>query len=94
MRFWGVRLACLQLAHLVDVRQNTTTGDSGTDQEIKLLIATDRELQVTGSDTLHSQVLGGVSWDGLGYLVQSGARRHSPASSRTSAVRYSMIAAT
>lgn len=42
---------------LVDVWQHTTTGDSSTNKRVKLLVATNRQLQVTGSDTLHAQVL-------------------------------------
>ena len=46
---------------LVDVRNDTTTCDSGLDEGIKLLVTTDSELEIAGSDTLDFQVLGCVS---------------------------------
>lgn len=48
-------------AHLVNVGQDTTTSDGGADEQIELLVATDSQLQVTGGDTLHTQVLRGIS---------------------------------
>lgn len=62
MRFWRVSWSQLQIAYLVDVGQNTTASDGGTDEQVELLVATDRELQVARRDTLHSQILGGVAW--------------------------------
>ena len=38
---------------LVDVGDHTTTGNSGTDQGVKLFVSTDGKQQVTGGDTLH-----------------------------------------
>ena len=60
------RLTLLLLLHLqqkgsVDVRQHTTKGDGGTDESIELLIATNGELKVAGSDTLDFEILGGVA---------------------------------
>ena len=46
---------------LVDVGNNTTAGDGGLDQGVKLLISADGELQVTGSHSLHLEVLAGVA---------------------------------
>lgn len=46
---------------LVDVRQNTTTGNGGADETVELLVAADGELQVARLDTLHLQVLAGVA---------------------------------
>ena len=46
---------------LVDVRDNTTAGDGGLDQRVELLVTADGKLQVTGSDSLHLQVLAGVA---------------------------------
>lgn len=43
------------------VGNDTTTGDGGLDQGVQLLIATDGELQVAGSNTLHLQILGGIA---------------------------------
>lgn len=45
----------------MDVRDHTTTGDGGLDEGVELLVTTDSELQVAGSDTLDFQVLAGVS---------------------------------
>lgn len=46
----------------MNVRKNTTTRNGRTDQEVELLISSDGELQVTGSDTLDSEIFGGVTW--------------------------------
>ena len=46
---------------LVDVRDDTTTGNGGLDERVELLVSADGELQVAGSDTLHLQILGGIS---------------------------------
>ena len=48
--------------HLVDVWQNTSSGDGGSDQDIELFVSSNSELQVSGSDTLHSEIFGGVTW--------------------------------
>ena len=46
---------------LVDVWDDTTTGNSGLDKGIKLLITTDGKLQVAGSNALDLEVLAGVA---------------------------------
>jgi hypothetical protein len=46
---------------LVDKRDDTTTSNSSLDKRIKLLITTDSELEVTGSDTLHLVVASSVT---------------------------------
>ena len=46
---------------LMDVRDHTTAGNGGTDQGVKFLVSTDGEQQVTGRDTLHLEILAGVS---------------------------------
>lgn len=38
---------------LVDVRDHTTAGDGSLDEGVELLVTTDGELQVAGSDALH-----------------------------------------
>lgn len=38
---------------LVNVRDHTTSGDGSLDEGVKLLVTTDGELKVAGSDTLH-----------------------------------------
>ena len=45
----------------MDVGDNTTTGNSGLDEGVELLVATNGQLKVTGSDTLDLQVLGCVT---------------------------------
>lgn len=46
---------------LVDVRDNTTSSNSSLDESVKLFIASDGEQQVSGSDSLHLEILRGVS---------------------------------
>lgn len=58
-------LGLLLLLHLeqkgaVDVWENTTEGDGGTDQGIELFVTTDGELEMAGSDTLDLEILGSV----------------------------------
>jgi hypothetical protein len=45
----------------VDVRQNTTEGNRGVNESIKLLVTSDGELQVSGRDTLDLEILGGIA---------------------------------
>ena len=45
----------------MDVGDDSTTGDLGGAQGVKLLITTDGQLQVAGSHTLYLEVLGGVT---------------------------------
>lgn len=40
--------------------KDTTEGNGGADQGIKLFVTTDGELQVAGSDTLDFEILGGI----------------------------------
>jgi hypothetical protein len=46
---------------LVNVRDNSTSGDSSLDQIVKLFVTSDSQLQVSWGDSLHLQVLAGVS---------------------------------
>jgi hypothetical protein len=48
--------------HLVDVGKDSSSGDGGADERVELLVSSDGELQMTGRDTLHSKILGGVTW--------------------------------
>ena len=41
----------------MDMRDNTTTGDSGLDKGIELFITSDCKLQVSWSDSLHLKIL-------------------------------------
>lgn len=45
----------------MNVRDHTTAGDGGLDQGVELLVASDSELEVSGSNSLHLKVLGGVA---------------------------------
>jgi hypothetical protein len=51
----------LEQQRAVDVRQNTTKSDGGTDKGVELLVAANGELQVAGGDTLDFEVLGCVA---------------------------------
>lgn len=50
----------LEQQRAVDVWQYTSEGDGGADQRVELLVTTDGELQVAGSDALDLEILGGV----------------------------------
>lgn len=61
-----IDLALLLLLHLqeersVDVWQNTTERDSGSDQGVQLFITADGKLKVSRGDTLDLEILGGVA---------------------------------
>jgi hypothetical protein len=58
----------------VDVRNNTTPGNGSLDQGIQFLITANSELQMTGSDTLHLKILGGVTCQ-LEYLCRKLKRK-------------------
>jgi len=45
----------------MDVGDDSSSGNGSLDEGVKLLISTDGELQVTGSDTLHLKILARVS---------------------------------
>lgn len=55
------RFDLLHDKRLVDVGNDTTSGDGGLDQGVELFISTDSQLQVAGSYSLHLQVFAGVS---------------------------------
>lgn len=65
--FWSTwRLCSLLLALLpnegfVDVGNDTSSSNCCLDKGVQLLVTTDGQLQVTGSDTLHLQVFGGIT---------------------------------
>ena len=42
---------------LVDVRDNTTSSNSGLDKSVEFLITSDGEQQVSGSDSLNFKIL-------------------------------------
>ena len=45
----------------MDVRDHTTASDGSLDQGIELLITSDSELKMSGSNSLHFEVLASVS---------------------------------
>ena len=51
--------------YLVDVWQDTTTGDGSSNQLVQFLVTSDGQLQMSGSDTLDSQVFCGVTYSKL-----------------------------
>jgi len=62
---------------LVDVGDDAAAGDGGLDQGVQLFVSADGQLQVAGSDTLHLQILGGVTGqlENLGsQVLQDGCR--------------------
>ena len=63
-------LASLVDERLVDVGDNTTTGDGGLDQVVQFFVTANGELQVTGGDALHAEIAGSVS----GQLENLGAQ--------------------
>lgn len=54
-------LALLPNEGFVDVGNDTSSSNCCLDEGVQLLITTDGELQMTGSDTLHLQVFGGIA---------------------------------
>ena len=45
----------------MDVGDDSTTSDGGLDQSVQLLVSPDGELEMSGGDSLHLQVLTGVT---------------------------------
>ena len=54
-------LTLLADERLVNVGDDTTSGNGCLDQGVQLLVTSDSQLQVAGGDTLHLQVLGCVT---------------------------------
>jgi hypothetical protein len=82
---------------LVNVRKNTTTSDGSANERVELFVSTNGELQVTRGDTLDAKILRGVTYvpTPMSFSRTGGKEKIGegvPASSRTSAVRYSRIA--
>ena len=59
----SLRSSALLLAdeRLVDVGDDSTASDGGLDQSVQLLVSPDGELEMSGGDSLHLQVLTGVA---------------------------------
>ena len=63
----------------MDVRDDTTTSDGGLDQGVELLVTTDGQLQMTGGDALHLEILAGIprQFQDFGrQILENGARVH------------------
>ena len=45
----------------MDVGDHTTASNGGLDERVKLLVTADSQLQVTGSDSLHLEILASVA---------------------------------
>lgn len=45
----------------MDVGDDTTTGDGSLNESVELFVTSDGELQVSGGNSLHLQVLAGVA---------------------------------
>jgi hypothetical protein len=45
----------------VDVGNDTTTGDGGLDEGVKLLVTSDSELEMSWGNSLHLEILGSVT---------------------------------
>ena len=87
----------LEQQRTIDMWQHTTKGNGGANQSIKLLVAANSKLQVTRGDALDLEVLGSilriqVSAESKCESQKVSVGQLTPASSRTSAVRYSNIA--
>ena len=57
----GHSLALLADEGLVNVWDDSTSGNGGLDQGVKFFVSANGQLQVTWSDSLHLKVLGGVT---------------------------------
>ena len=74
---------------LVDVGDHTAAGNGSLDECVKLLITTDGQLQVTGSDTLHAQIFRRVAseLEHLGsQVLQNGSRVDGGGSTNTALI--------
>lgn len=85
----------LQKQSAVDMWQDTSEGNGSADQSIQLLVTTDGELEVARGYALDLKIFGGILQNVLvASRADIGIGRLTPASSRTSAVRYSRTAVT
>ena len=78
--------ALLPDQRLVDVRDHTTTSNGGLDQSVQLLVSPDGELEMSGGDPLHLQILTGVPCqleDLGGEVLQDGGAVHSSSGSHS-----------
>ena len=79
---------------LVNVRDHTATSNGSADKGIQLLVTTNSQLQMAGSDTLHLQILGGVASQlkHLGsQVLQDSAGVHSSGGTHTLVVAHTLL---
>lgn len=78
----------------MDVGEDSSASDGGADERVELLVSANGELEMTRGDTLDAEILGGVTCfldrQRRSHFLQT--KEDEPASSRTSAVRYSRMA--
>ena len=70
----------------MNVRDDTPTGNGGLDQSVQLLVSPDGELEMSGGDSLHLQVLTGVTGqleDLSREVLQDGGAVHSSSGSHS-----------
>ena len=78
----------------MDVWDNTTTGNGCLDERVKFFVTTDGELKVTWCDTLHLEILGGVTGefeDFGGKVLKDGGRVDGCGSTDTSSCGGSQL---
>ena len=80
-------LSLLADERLVDVGDHTTAGDGGLDQSVQLLVSPDGQLEMSGCDPLHLEILTGVAGqlEDLGSeVLQDGRAVHGSSGSNSS----------
>ncbi|GMR48248.1 hypothetical protein PMAYCL1PPCAC_18443, partial [Pristionchus mayeri] len=78
----------------MDVGDDSTASDSRFDQSVKLLISSDGEMKMSGSDSLHLQILRGVSGQLENLkreIFQNGSRVDSSSGTNTSVGGSSLL---
>ena len=78
----------------MDVRDHTTASDSGFNQSIELFVTANGQLQVTGSHSLHLEVLAGVACelqDLSGQVLENSSRVDGRCGSNTTVRGHSAL---
>ena len=78
----------------MDVRDDTTTSNSGLNQSIELFVTANGQLQVTGSHSLHLEVLAGVACelqDLSGQVLENSSRVDGRCGSNTTVRGHSAL---
>merc|ERR1719322_497185 len=80
-------LSLLSNQRLVNVRNNSSSGNGRLDQCVQLLVSSNGQLKMPGGDSLHLEILGGIAGQ-LEYLsreiLQDGRAVHGSGGSNTS----------